>query len=297
MSERRKLGAAIAALGGGAAWGAFWVPVRALEHNGFADLWGVAALWGGVALLAVPMLVWRRRQLRAGGLRLQATGVLLGAAVAFYSAAFLYTDVASAVLLYYLSPVWGFVLAWLVLKDPITPVRWLAMLLALGGAAVLLGAQAWPPLPANQGDWLAIGAGLLFVVGSLMMLTRPSVSSVDYVGSFFLWAGVLSVVAALATSGTAPSAGAWAATAWWLAAAIVLLAGPGSFAALYGASVLNPGVVGILFMTEIGVSLILAAMLTEEPFGLREAAGLALISTACVAEGVVHLVRARRLAV
>ncbi len=167
------------------------------------------------------------------------------------------------------------------------------MVLALAGAVILLGADSWPPLPANRGDWLALAAGLIWVIGSLLMLTRPEIGSIDYILSFFVWGGVLSVIAAIITSGAAPSFEVFAGVAPWLLAAILLLAAPGAFAALYGASILNPGLVGIIFMAEIGVSLVLAAILTDEPFGLREAIGVALIMAAGIAEWCWHTVRNR----
>ncbi len=47
---------------------------------------------------------------------------------------------------------------------------------------------------------------------------------------------------------------------------------------------LSPGIVGILFMTEISVGSVTAALWAGEPFGGREIAGILLISSAGVAE-------------
>ena len=47
---------------------------------------------------------------------------------------------------------------------------------------------------------------------------------------------------------------------------------------------MNPGVVGILFMTEISVASITAAIWAGEPFGLRELSGVILISLAGLSE-------------
>jgi drug/metabolite transporter (DMT)-like permease len=61
---------------------------------------------------------------------------------------------------------------------------------------------------------------------------------------------------------------------------------PVYFAAAWGTPKLNPGTSGILFMTEISVGAISAALLTNEPFGLREILGVGLITAAGLTEAV-----------
>ncbi len=279
---------------GGLLWGTFWIPVRELDKAGIEGFWSVVFLYFLATLVAVPVMAWRWRRTRANFWRQQLAGLFLGTAAAIYAAAFLYTEVATAVLLYYLAPVWGFLLARLVLKDPITPLRWISMILALSGAAVILGDEGWPPLPANLGDWFALAAGLLFVTGSLMMLSWPKIAPLDYSLSFFLWSGGSMLLAALILEPSLPPQEDLVAVLPWLLPFVLLGLMPGSFAAIYGATILNPGVVSIIYMSEIGVSIFLAAILTNEPFGLREISGIALIALAAVAEGLFDLYRRAR---
>lgn len=286
--------AKLAALYGGLLWGTFWIPVRELDAAGVAGLWAVALLYFLASLIAFPIMAYRWRQTLRNGWRQQLAGFFLGVALALYATAFLYTEVATAVLLYYLAPVWGFLLARLVLGDPITPVRWISMVLALVGAAVILGGDGWPPLPDNIGDWLALVSGLLFVIGSLMMLSWPKIAPLDYALSFLIWGGSVMLIAALVLEPQLPDSGAIAAALPWLLAFVIVGLMPGGAAAIYGATILNPGLVSIIFMSEIGVSIFLAAILTDEPFGLREVAGIILIALAGVIEGLLDLLRKRR---
>jgi drug/metabolite transporter (DMT)-like permease len=53
---------------------------------------------------------------------------------------------------------------------------------------------------------------------------------------------------------------------------------PGAYAAFWGAPHLNPGVVGLLMMTEISVGVVTAAIWVGEPFGMRELTGVILIT-------------------
>ena len=59
---------------------------------------------------------------------------------------------------------------------------------------------------------------------------------------------------------------------------------PGAYAAFWGAPHLNPGVVGLLMMTELSVGGITAAIWANEPLGARELAGIALITLAGLTE-------------
>jgi drug/metabolite transporter (DMT)-like permease len=59
---------------------------------------------------------------------------------------------------------------------------------------------------------------------------------------------------------------------------------PAAFSTVYGPSQLSPGVSGLLFMTEISVTAVSAAIFSGEPFGWRECAGVALITVAGMME-------------
>ncbi|MGF1446965.1 MAG: DMT family transporter [Pikeienuella sp.] len=289
LREKR---ARLAAVVGGAVWGAVWVPVRWLEEAGLPGLWPVAVLYGLGAIGLLPLAVTRFGALVAGGWRLHLTGLCLGGTMALYAAAFLYTEVVPAVLLYYLSPVWGFLVARLVAGDLMTPARWIALVLALAGAAFALGPDNWPPMPRNIGDWMALSSGLLWVIGSMVMLSRPAGTSLDYGIVFFVW-GALAIALAAWIFDPGPAPDQLRAELPWLLPLVFLLILPGCLAAIHGAASLNPGLVGILFMTEIGVSLALAWLLTDERIGGAQLLGVLLISLAGAADGIWRRVRAR----
>lgn len=74
---------------------------------------------------------------------------------------------------------------------------------------------------------------------------------------------------------------------------IVILVIPPVIAVLFGAKVLSPGLLGIVFMTEISVGAITAAIWANEPFGTREALGVILITSAGLWESVDKIVSRR----
>ena len=83
---------------------------------------------------------------------------------------------------------------------------------------------------------------------------------------------------------------------YWMVPIIVLLVLPGAFASLWGPKFLNPGLVGLLFMTEIIFGSISAALFAGEPFGSREISGILLIASASLLEPLSDILWARRAA-
>ena len=130
-------------------------------------------------LLILPLIVWRWKHILRAPLHFHLTGVVVGLSVVGYTLAFLYTDVVRVLILFYLTPIWGFILARIFLGDLITPVRWASILLGIGGMLTIFGIDRGIPLPDNIGDWVALVAGLLWAVGSLMMLMGKR-SPIDY---------------------------------------------------------------------------------------------------------------------
>jgi drug/metabolite transporter (DMT)-like permease len=72
---------------------------------------------------------------------------------------------------------------------------------------------------------------------------------------------------------------------------VILFILPGTLATLWGPKFLNPGLVGLLFMTEIVVGSISVALLAGETFGVREIIGIVLISSASMIEPVTSILK------
>lgn len=114
--------------------------------------------------------------------------------------------------------------------------------------------------------------------------------AIEYSLVYFLWgAAAAIVIALLPISGgyPVPSLAVMLDTAVWSIPFIVILVIPAVYAVMWGTPHLSPGIVGLLFMTEISVGTITAAIWACEPFGLREIVGVLAITTAGLAEVVV----------
>ncbi|MDD9726461.1 DMT family transporter [Roseovarius sp. SK2] len=289
--------AVLSGLFAGLCWGIFWLPLRMLEQAGLDAPWAMVVFMVLPALMSLPVM-WVLRADYGQGLRPLLGGVLAGVAFALYAAGLLYTEVVRAVLLFYMTPIWGFLLGWIFLGDRMTWYRWLSIGVGLMGLVVIFADDTGLPLPRNAGDWCGLVSGMFWAVGCALILTERRVHILTHAVNFLVVGAIVAVlVAGLATAqgiAAVPDRDAvLSPMVWFLPVALILIL-PGSFATIYAPSRLNPGLVGLLFMTEIVVATVTAALWAGERFGVQEVVGLPLILSAGLIEPAVMAWRARR---
>ena len=274
-------------------WGLWWIPVRWLAERGLHGDWPSLALFGVTAALLAPLVLARRAQLKAGGTDLILSGVLFGVMMVLWNHAVLIGEVVRVVLLFYLAPVWATLLAVTVLRETVGAWRFLAVALGLAGAAVVLGFEQGWPLPRYTADWLGLMSGLLFALSATLARRAEAVSGFDKtIVSYIAAAGAAFVFVLLDTRPAPSGAEVFAAMPLALATSVLFIL-PATWLVFWGAARLDPGRVAILLLLELIAAAIAAAILTHEPFGLREGLGCALILLAGVAEAVPELRAAR----
>ncbi|KAE9632726.1 DMT family transporter [Parasedimentitalea maritima] len=277
---------------GGALWGVIWLPLRFLAGFGLEGAWPGVLIYSAATLLLLPLAWFVRASLIAHWRQLILCGLLTGGAFSLYSTSLLMTDVVRAVLLFYLTPVWGTVLGLMMLGERLTLGRGLALAMGLIGLLVVLGGGDGLPLPRNLGDVLALLSGFAWAFGTLQLYRMGAVAVSAQVFAFILGSLIVStVLVALggAQFGTVPSAAmVGLATPWALLAALYVL--PMLFLTIWPATLLSPGRVGLLLMSEVVVGVASAAIWAGEPFGWRQGAGSLLI----LAAGAVEVLAARR---
>lgn len=295
MKERRTVQfAMLAAALGGLVWGVFWIPLRALDQAGVSGVWAVVLFQLVPTLFLVPILALRWRQIAAGGLSLHVAGILAGTSLVLYAGALIYTDVIKALLFFYLTPLWSTLLARLVLKEKITAVRWGTIGLALIGLLLILDVDQGLSGSLNQGDLMGLASGIVWALAAVWMNSAPKANATDFTLSYFVWGSLAALCLALL-----PLEGAVAPPAWpelrevlvWLVPLAPILIIPPAFAVIWGATVLSPGLLCLLFMTEISAGTITAAIWAGEPFGWRQVAGVIMITTAGILEPVMGAIR------
>ena len=275
-------------------WGLWWIPVRWLGERGLHGDWPSLALFGVTAALLAPLAIARRARLRAGGADLILSGVLFGVMMVLWNHAVLIGEVVRVVLLFYLAPVWATLLAVTVLRETVGTWRFFSVALGLSGAVVVLGFEQGWPLPRATADWLGLLSGLLFALSATLARRAEAVSGFDKtIVSYIAAAGAAFVFVLLDTRPAPSGAQVFAAMPLALATSVLFIL-PATWLVFWGAARLDPGRVAILLLLELIAAALAAAILTREPFGLREAAGCALILLAGFAEAVPDLRAARR---
>ena len=283
MTRPRLTGPEIAIAASGALWGLYWIPLRHLDAGGVDAVWTMLGLFVvGLALL-VPILLRHPPARAAFTPRMLATGLLTGGSFVFYSISIVLTEVVTAILLFYLSPVWATVLGRLLLAERFTGARLTALALGLGGLWVVLGGESGVPLPGNPGDWCALIAGITWALGTLRVHQDTAVPAVAHVTALFVGGTAVSaVVVLLPITGTPAPLVTVPAAAIVLAMAVISMVS--AWGILWGARLVSPGRAGLLLMLEVITGLASAAALAGEPFGMAQGIGSMLIVAAALVE-------------
>ena len=252
-------------------------------------------LISAIVIAPVWLLGWRR----FFGNRKRFHFVCFGTGFVYvlYTSAFVYTSVVSVIVLFYMMPIWGFLLARIFIGEKITPIRWCSMALGIAGLWVIFGESNSIPIPKNAGDWMALSAGAMWAGLSLVLLTGEDEKAMDYTAGFVSWACICAFVFALfATKSGYEPAPVWSALESeliWLIPFTIIVIVPAAIATMYGPTKLNPGIVGLLFMTEISVAAVTAAIWANEPFGKPQLVGVILVTLAGALEPLAGVARKR----
>jgi drug/metabolite transporter (DMT)-like permease len=281
-----KARASLACAYSGVAWGLFWIPLRGMDSAGVTDAWATVLFYGLPLILFSPWILVNWRRIARCGWSLHFIGIATGISLAFYSNALLYTEVVRGLVLYYTTPVWSLLLARIVLGEIVTPARVLAILFGLAGMLVMFGVDLGYPWPENIGDWMALIGALGWAVAAVLLRQDDGSRSMEICSVYFLYGTIAAILLALSPMAGEIDFPDWSVVVevlpWGIPIAIIVI--PGAYAAFWGAPHLNPGVVGLLFMTELSVGGFTAAIWANEPVGLRELTGMALITVAGLTE-------------
>ena len=289
---------AAAAVGlSGLMWGLWWVPLRYLSASGLTGDWASVSFYVAATILMAPFF-WRRRGAwRTGGKHLLMIGLLSGGSFALWNHALIDGLVVRVTLLFYLAPVWATAINAVVFREPVRPLRGLAVLLGLAGAATVMGLEQGLSRPLMSADWLALLTGVCFAIVAVWTRRVPHIGGFEKTfASSALAVPVALALAVFLPHGPVPPVATFVHSLpaiglgmFWLIPVMWLL--------LWGAAYLDAGRVAILLLLEIVAAAVSAALLTAEPFGLRETIGCLCILAAGLVEGIEEMRAARALSV
>lgn len=237
-------------------WGLSWWPFRQMHEAGLHPLWATALMYGAAlaALLALrPGIAaqWR------GSPALWLLALSAGLTNAAFNWAITIGDVVRVVLLFYLMPAWGLLLAWRMLGERPTPQALAQLLLAFGGVLLVV----WPAEGGARrlagalslADALALLGGFMFALTSVTLRQSRAVAGQARMSAMFGGCMLMSLLAACAgrSMGLVPAFpplnAAWAVVALGLAALLVA----GNWALQFGAARLAVGTAAMIMLSEV----------------------------------------------
>jgi drug/metabolite transporter (DMT)-like permease len=269
-------------------WGSMWMPLHALGDAGLSGSWSAWSIYGVPAVILLPFVLRNGiGGLMAGGWPLVWLGVSIGACNYLYAASVVYGDVARIVLLFYVNPVWSVLLERLILGTPLTRGRVGALALGIAGMWILNYDGQGLPLPRSVAEWAGLVAGFCWAAGLVAMRVTPQISMVDK--AFAQYVAAFAVGGLVLSTGIFPGQADWSPVQWgpvvlWIAAITVIWVLPSLLLSFYGAARLSPTRASMLFMVEVVVGVVTAAIWTDYPFGWREGIGGLVILSAGVVE-------------
>jgi drug/metabolite transporter (DMT)-like permease len=177
---------------GASLWGVIWYPMRLLEGGGLGGIWLTITLYGAALVFSLP----RTARLIPEFTRRPALLLLLMLAAGWTNIAFveavLEGNILRVLLLFYLAPLWATLMGWLFLHERITRVAFASLVIAMGGALLML----WNPIldrpwPQGRPDWMALSSGFAFALSNVIVRKLQDISI--HAKSLSVWAGVVIV--------------------------------------------------------------------------------------------------------
>jgi drug/metabolite transporter (DMT)-like permease len=278
-------------------WGLSWWPLRQLQGMGLHPLWATVFIFALCA--AATGLVYRH----AWGevLRTPALWVLVvaaGTTNAAFNWAVTVGDVVRVVLLFYLMPLWAVLFARWLLQERITSGALVRVVLALVGAAVVLGVGkptrelagtganllGWP-VPTTLAEWLAVIGGASFALNNVMLRREAHRSASARTLAMLLGGAVMALTVAWVAARWVPAHGVGMPPNWawgWVAvaAALGLFFLASNVALQFGASKLPAHTTSIVMLTEVLFASASAWWLGASVWDVRLLIGGALIVSA-----------------
>lgn len=263
-------------------WGTAWLPLKALNQMGVEGIPLTVVAYGAATALALPLLWLQRSRWRGWGPWLVAILCVGGYANLAFSSALIYGQVVRVMVLFYLLPVWGVLGGRIFLGEHIDGARWLAVVLALCGAVLVLGAEQLLVAQISWIDLLALSAGFAFAMNNILFRARQEIPVASKVSAML---GGCVVIGVLLIGYGVQSWPQVSGESWgWVAAfgaLWLLLATAGS---QWGVTHLEAGRASIIIVMELVAAVVSAMLIGGEHLRGVEWMGGAMILTATVIE-------------
>ncbi len=253
-------------------WGVFWYPLRILENMGVSGLWASILIYSATLFLLLPGLWTNRSGFLQQPLILGMMGLAAGWANLGFLLAILEGNVVRVILLFFLSPIWTVLLGKLLLKEHMSILAWLSIVMAICGAVIMLWQSDTDIMPPSYAaDILAVTAGFAFALMNVLIRKSGDIPILLKMGPACLGVLFLAITGILIVHPPAPVlTPATLGIAFGVGGIGMLVM---TYAAQYGATHLPVHRSAVIFLFEIVAGAVSAALLANEIVTPREWTG------------------------
>jgi drug/metabolite transporter (DMT)-like permease len=277
-------------LSGALVWGLVWYPYRVLQDAGVSGALATALSYGIALLMGVLIVgpVWRElRSARWLGIALM---LCAGWTNFAYVMAVLEGEVMRVLLLFYLAPLWTVLFAHRLLQEKLNRYGYLVITLSVVGAVVMLWQPGLGlPVPQSRAEWLGLSAGMSFALVNVLVRRSQHISLNFKSASIWFGTALLTGTLVLYQGSVLPQIAAITPASWVLLALIGVAVCATSFAVQHGVTHLPANQAVVLFLSELVFAAIASYFLADEKMELREIFGAALIVSASLLSGKIHI--------
>lgn len=260
-------------------WGLFWYPLRILEQNGLSGLWATLFIYLGTLPILVVLFYRYRDQFYENATLLIFIALTSGWTNTAFILAIIEGPIVRVMILFYLSPLWATLFGVVFLKEKLSFLSLVMLVIAMAGAVIMLWQEdVGFPLPSTTTDWLALSSGFAFAITNA--LTRKAKYASVQLKVVFSWLGVILVSGVLLvffnTNIDSVSVNVIASAVFTGAILVVIM----TVSVMYGVSHMPVQRSAIILLFELIVAAVSASLLTDETVLPREWVGGLFILTA-----------------
>ena len=265
-------------------WGVLWMPMRYIEAMGISALWVVTLFHFLPAIVLLPVVLKSSDASASDWIRAAIAGSLVGTGFVFYALGLIVASVTKTVILFYMTPIWSTVFAFLILNERTGWARWVAIIGALLGCVLVMNVNG-NEIHFEPADLLGLLSGLFWALGSVAVRYYRGMNFIHVTFLQYLFGGFLALVAAFYQGD--PTPGLYilfgAIPTALLASVIVFM--PTALLVFRIMQYVSPGLVGILMLSETLIAALSASIWLGETLTTTQCLGVITILATAVLIG------------
>ena len=259
-----------------ALWGVLWIPMRYIESFSLSGLWVVSLFHLLPAIVMSPFVIGDFIAYRRHWFITVLAGGLMGIGFVLYGLGLVVASVTKTTVLFYLTPVWATLFAYILLSERFGLSRWLAIIGGIIGCLLVTRVNPFA-FGYDNADLLGLMSGMAWAAGSVVIRRYPKADFLHITFMQYLVGGILAGGAALFLGDAIPAINhvVTALPVAFLASAVVFL--PSVLLVFRIMQYLSPGLVGILMLSEVLVAALSSWLFLQETLTLWQWGGVVAI--------------------